>query len=104
MVSNMVIMNIPKAIMAKVVGISRNTFKKAFNDEIRRAETKMNAVVVGRLYASTEKDVRAQIFWLCNRDKENWSNAHMMNNGGGSENNNTVRPIMLKISDASAKY
>lgn len=93
-VENMVIAGISRSMMAKIIGISRNTLKKAFKDELRTAMARANASVVGRLYKQTEKSTPAAIFWLCNRDKENWNNAHMMRHEG-----NESRPIFLKMTD-----
>ena len=74
----MVAAHIAKKDMAKIIGVDRKTFRRAFTKELRYARLRVRASVVGNLIKQTEKSTPATIFYLCNDDPQHWSNSHMM--------------------------
>lgn len=68
------------AVAAKVAGVSRNALykrlkrDKRFAEQMREAKDFADGAVVRALYknATEQGNVVAQIFWLKNRDPENW--------------------------------
>lgn len=101
LVEGMCVANLTVALMAKIVGIDKKTFRLAFKKERSLSKAKANATVVGRLFNQTEKSVPAAIFWLCNNDPEHWSNRHMMSH---QHEGNAARPIILKVTDEALRY
>ena len=95
LVESMVVAQLTRAQMAKILGIDRKTFRKAFREEIKLSMARVNQNVVARLFAHTEKSVPAAIFWLCNRDPQNWSNAHMLKHAGNQ--GQELRPIIVQM-------
>ena len=63
----------PKMQIAKLLGISVNTLKRNYKEELEMGQSKANATVAGKLYnkAVNSNDTTAQIFWL--KTQAGWS-------------------------------
>lgn len=63
---------VPQDDIALLCGISKNTLRKHYEDELKFGGIKANAAVAGALYNKAMKgDTTSQIFWLKTRAK--WS-------------------------------
>lgn len=74
-VTIMVAGGIQQQFIAAALGIDLTTLRRHFRFEIDNGNAQVNAQVVARLFKLTETNVRAQEFWLTNRDKKNWMHA-----------------------------
>lgn len=67
-VSSMAAVGIPQDDIARVVGITGNTLRKHYREELDTAMTTANTAVAGQLYQSAMNgNVQAQIFWCKTR-------------------------------------
>ena len=63
---------VPEANIARVVGISLETLRKHYADQLENGQTRTNAVVAGFLFAAAKRgSVPAMMFWL--RCRAGWS-------------------------------
>ncbi len=65
-----------QADVAMIMGMSVNTLVKHYPEEIKNAAAQVNAQVKTNLFAMTKHNVAAAIFWLKNRDKDEWKDRH----------------------------
>lgn len=72
---------VPQDDIAKVLGISKNTLRKYYLDELDTAAIKANAKIAGKLYEKAMSGDSASIFfWLKTRAK--WKETHAVEHTG----------------------
>ena len=98
--------------IAAALNISQSTITERmknnpdFRDAMTRGHAKGCQAVVNRLYrAATDEDkpsVPAQIFFLKNRDRENWSDKHEVNASlsGGLSVDHDIESALQRLRDA----
>jgi hypothetical protein len=67
-------LGIPQADIATLVGVSLPTLHKHYRAELDAGMAEANATVAGRLFAMTETNVAAAIFWT--KVRMGWSERH----------------------------
>ena len=95
LVGGLAMMGTPQDEIAKVLGISKNTLKKHFLDELKSGMEKANARVVASLFNSCIKgNVAAQIFWC--KTRLGWSEKSQI------EVTTPVQEIFVELSDGES--
>lgn len=89
--------------ICKIMGISENTLRKYFADELENGVSRINSAVAQNLFAiATSKEpgsVAAAIFWMKTRGK--WKEVHHHAHGGDDERTPIKIEANLKgLSDA----
>jgi hypothetical protein len=65
---------VPEEDIARVIGVTRNTLRKHYSDQLENGQTRTNAQVAGFLFSAAKKgSVPAMMFWL--RCRAGWSDA-----------------------------
>ena len=73
----------PHAAIAKLVGVSLNTLKKYYAEELELGLARANAVVSGTLFSAAKNgNVVARIFWL--KTRAGWRETAKVEHSGGT--------------------
>lgn len=72
-----------KEFIAEHLGIAKSTLEKHYQAEIRRGRDTANVQVANHMFQLTKKNVAAGVFWLVNRDGDNWRHVQHVTHEAG---------------------